>query len=180
MPLILLFFEILVFAFFVGQFGFGWTFLGYLFPSILGLFLLSILNKEPLLRLQKSMTEGQTPQKEILNMAGKAIGALLLIIPGFTTRVLGLILIFPLTRWLIMAVSSVWILKRFSKPGAAFFQFGNGAFRVYTQNQKPRGPRQNFEDLSEDAVRFRDVSEAHEVIDVVPLKIENKKSDESI
>tara|TARA_A100000164_G_scaffold359359_1_gene371948 strand:- start:453 stop:878 length:426 start_codon:yes stop_codon:yes gene_type:complete len=47
------------------------------------------------------MLKNQTPAYEIISGAAIAFGALLLIIPGFATDVLGFLIIFPFTRKLI-------------------------------------------------------------------------------
>ena len=47
------------------------------------------------------MLKNQTPAYEIISGAAIAFGALLLIIPGFATDVLGFLIIFPFTRNLI-------------------------------------------------------------------------------
>ena len=47
------------------------------------------------------MLKNETPSYEIISGAAIAFGALLLIIPGFATDVLGFLIIFPFTRKLI-------------------------------------------------------------------------------
>ena len=47
------------------------------------------------------LSKKETPAYEIISGAAIAIGALLLIIPGFATDILGFLIIFPLTRNLI-------------------------------------------------------------------------------
>ena len=47
------------------------------------------------------MIKNETPAYEIISGAAIAFGALLLIIPGFATDILGFLIIFPLTRKLI-------------------------------------------------------------------------------
>ena len=47
------------------------------------------------------MIKNETPAYEMISGAAIAFGALLLIIPGFATDLLGFLLIFPLTRKLI-------------------------------------------------------------------------------
>ena len=49
----------------------------------------------------KQMLKNETPSYEIISGAAIAFGALLLIIPGFATDVLGFLIIFPFTRNLI-------------------------------------------------------------------------------
>ena len=53
------------------------------------------------------LSKKETPAYEIISGAAIAIAALLLIIPGFATDILGFLIIFPLTR--------KFIFKKFSK-----------------------------------------------------------------
>ena len=53
------------------------------------------------------LSKQETPAYEIISGAARALAALLLIIPGFATDVLGFLLIFPLSR--------KFILNKFSK-----------------------------------------------------------------
>ena len=48
-----------------------------------------------------NMVKNQIPAYELISGAAIAVGAILLIIPGFATDFMGLIMIFPLTRKLI-------------------------------------------------------------------------------
>ena len=57
------------------------------------------------------LVRNEVPIYEIISGAAIAFAALLLIIPGFATDLIGLILIFPLTRKLIMSSFS----KKYSK-----------------------------------------------------------------
>ena len=57
------------------------------------------------------LVRNEVPIYEILSGAAIAFAALLLIIPGFATDLIGLILIFPMTRKLIMSSFS----KKYSK-----------------------------------------------------------------
>ena len=53
------------------------------------------------------LNKNETPAYEVISGAAIAIAALLLIIPGFATDILGFLIIFPITR--------KFIFKRFSK-----------------------------------------------------------------
>ena len=58
------------------------------------------------------MIKNETPAYEIISGAAIAFGALLLIIPGFATDILGFLIIFPLTRKLIFGKISTKLKKR--------------------------------------------------------------------
>ena len=50
------------------------------------------------------LSKNEAPTYEMLSGAAIAFGALLLIIPGFATDILGFLIIFPITRKLIFAI----------------------------------------------------------------------------
>ncbi len=61
------------------------------------------------------MIKKETPAYEIISGAAIAFGALLLIIPGFATDMLGFLIIFPLTRKLIFGKVSTKFKKKQSE-----------------------------------------------------------------
>jgi len=61
------------------------------------------------------MIKNETPAYEIISGAAIAFGALLVIIPGFATDILGFLIIFPLTRKLIFGKISTKLKKKESK-----------------------------------------------------------------
>ena len=79
------------------------------------------------------LIKNETPAFEIISGAAIACAALLLIIPGFLTDILGFVLIFPITRKL--------LLKKFSQK-----------FNSETKIKKPYIEGE-FEDLGEDDER---------------------------
>ena len=58
------------------------------------------------------IVKNETPSYEIISGAAIAFGALLLIIPGFATDIIGFVIIFPLTRKLIFKSVSSKFKKR--------------------------------------------------------------------
>ena len=58
------------------------------------------------------MIKQETPAYEIISGAAIAFAALLLIIPGFATDIIGFLIIFPITRKLILGKVSTKIKKR--------------------------------------------------------------------
>ena len=75
----------------------------------------------------------ETPAFEIISGAAIAFAALLLIIPGFLTDILGFILIFPITR--------KFLFKKFSQK----FKNGTNIKKPYIEGE--------FEDIEEDDER---------------------------
>ena len=76
------------------------------------------------------LSKNETPAYEVISGAVIAFAALLLIIPGFVTDLIGFLLIFPLTRKIILNEFS----KKFKKP----------------ENQKNKFIDGEFEDIEDD------------------------------
>ena len=57
------------------------------------------------------LSKNETPAYEVISGAAIAFGALLLIIPGFATDIMGFLIIFPITRKFLFNIFS----KKFSK-----------------------------------------------------------------
>ncbi len=169
MPLLYFLAELWIFILFVDWLGFWWSVLAYILPSILGVILLSMQSREVMTKLQKTTAgEQNDSSSDILRSAGPIIGALFLIIPGFFSRAVGVLLIFPPTRWLLIFLSSFLFFRRWISKSFSMYQFGSGAFHVYTNAGRFKNDQAGSEEL-------RDVKESNEVIDVVPIKIENKR-----
>tara|TARA_B100000927_G_scaffold68545_1_gene54147 strand:+ start:25 stop:450 length:426 start_codon:yes stop_codon:yes gene_type:complete len=79
------------------------------------------------------ISKNETPAYEVISGAAIAFAALLLIIPGFATDLIGFLLIFPLSRKLIFNK----ILKRFSRKRKEKNNFIDGEFEdIEDENDK--------------------------------------------
>ena len=78
----------------------------------------------------KQLSKNETPTYEIISGAAIAFAALLLIIPGFATDVLGFLIIFPLSRKFILGIFT----KKFN----------------YKKNEKNNFIEGEFEDIEDD------------------------------
>ena len=79
------------------------------------------------------LSKNETPAYEVVSGAAIAFAAMLLIIPGFTTDLVGFLLIFPLTRKLILNK----ILKKFSRSKKEKNNFIDGEFEdIEDENDK--------------------------------------------
>ena len=76
------------------------------------------------------LSKKETPAYEVLSGATIAFAALLLIIPGFATDLLGFILIFPITRKIILNKFS----KKFSSKKNTKNNFIDGEFEDIDEN----------------------------------------------
>lgn len=99
--LIYLFIEVMVSSFFVTQIGGLNTFLEILLTAFIGVYILSNFKYSLNENINKIRT-GQISQEEFITTnASKSIGALLLIIPGFFTDIIGILLQFGIFTKLI-------------------------------------------------------------------------------
>ena len=76
------------------------------------------------------LSKNQTPTFEMLSGAAIALAALLLIIPGFFTDIIGFLLIFPISRKLLFNFLS----KRFSHSKSQNNNFIDGEFEDIDEN----------------------------------------------
>ncbi len=80
----------------------GWdTFFLLIFSAVMGTYLAKHQGAMVLRRVQQCLAEGRVPTIEMVDGLLVFFGGVLFISPGFITDGLGLLLIFPLTRWLI-------------------------------------------------------------------------------
>ena len=70
------------------------------------------------------LSKNETPAYEVISGAAIAFGALLLIIPGFATDIMGFLIIFPITRKFLFNIFS----KKFSKRKKKKNNFIDGEF----------------------------------------------------
>ena len=70
------------------------------------------------------LSKNETPTYEVISGAAIAFGALLLIIPGFATDIMGFLIIFPITRKFLFNIFS----KKFSKRPEKKNNFIDGEF----------------------------------------------------
>lgn len=184
MPLLFIL-ELVIFIFAIQTIGFWWTMLAYIAPSFVGMILLSLQSREVMTKIQTANAEGANPSMDVLKSAAPIIGSILFIIPGFLTRALGFALLFPPLRWFLLFLSTFLFFRKFIKKGMLLLQFGNGAFRVYTNVDTFRKQQEYWQqNQSQNQTNWdndnggnpRDVTpDAKNVIDVTPIKIETKK-----
>ena len=90
--------EIVVAVWVAGLIGVGWMLLLLVGLTLLGLFLLPKVGLGGLRRLQVVAQRGERPGPELVNSGLLMVAALLLIIPGFVTAAVGLLLLIPPVR----------------------------------------------------------------------------------
>lgn len=84
------------------------TFLLLIASTVLGITLLRRLGFSTLMRAQRNINAGEMPAQALLEGSFIALGGILFLIPGFFTDALGLLLVLPPTRYLLLK----FVLKR--------------------------------------------------------------------
>ena len=106
--------------------------------SIAGWFLLKIQGRSAWRRFTEAVQAGRTPTREVVDGALVLAGGVLLLVPGFVTDVLGILLLFPPTRWVVrwglLTFAMTNVLVRMSTTA-----YG-GASTVW-RRRGPRGPQ---------------------------------------
>lgn len=134
---VFIFLEIFLFIQLGDEIGYGWTFLGLVISFFLGLNLFRFAGGQGARNMIQSMaTSGIKSPGEMGGVLAKIVAAVLLIIPGYLSDILALLLLFPPTRSLLM----LYIMRRAMKSRHFHFQmngFKTGGFGQNPFQQRP-------------------------------------------
>ncbi|MXR67736.1 FxsA family protein [Shewanella sp. JBTF-M18] len=120
----------------VGETLGSWTTVGLvIFTAVVGVSLVRSQGIQTLMQVQQKLSRGEAPGQEIVEGMMLAMAGLLLLIPGFVTDFIGLLLLTPLTRGPIAAFLYKRMQVKVSQQGGFHGQFGHGQSR-----QGPFGP----------------------------------------
>ncbi|MBU74357.1 MAG: hypothetical protein CMM73_01410 [Rhodospirillaceae bacterium] len=125
--------ELAVFIAIGSEVGVLLTIIGIVFTAIVGIWLLKNQGRAILIALQHKIVRGETPLASMADGAAIAAGAVLMLIPGYITDAMGLLLFFPGIRTLCGA----WLISRMVSRGAGRFSFQAGVGRF--EKERPRG-----------------------------------------
>ena len=103
--------EIYLFIEIGGQIGAGYTILFILLTAVIGLYFAKLEGINTIRSGMNQLTNNQMPIYEMISGAALAFAAVLLIIPGFATDIIGFLLIIPFTRNLLFK----FITKKYDK-----------------------------------------------------------------
>ena len=103
--------EIYLFIEIGGQIGAGYTILFILLTAVIGLYFAKLEGINTIRSGMNQLTNNQMPIYEMVSGAALALAAVLLIIPGFATDIIGFLLIIPFTRNLLFK----FITKKYKK-----------------------------------------------------------------
>jgi UPF0716 protein FxsA len=103
--LVVLIVEIALFVQLGGRLGVTWTLMWLVLAALLGAMVIRVQGWMTLLRAREALARGQLPALEMLEGLALVLAGILLIIPGFFTDLLALVLVIrPLRRALLLAV----------------------------------------------------------------------------
>jgi UPF0716 protein FxsA len=169
LPLPFLLAEFFLFLWLSGIYGFFPVLGAYVAPSFLGLFILSFQSRTALNNLQQQVQRGRDPGSQAIAAFAKFAAGILFVVPFFSTRILGLILLLPGTRQLLLFVAQSWITKKMKQAKFRVFTNVRGAPGGFYAGPDFRGTDFGRPGFSGEAQRpERDVT----VIDVMPIEIE--------
>src|SRR5262245_1460107 len=94
------------------QIGAAWTVALLLGVSLSGARIIKREGRRAWLDLQRSVDNGEPPAREMVDSALILLGGTLLLVPGFVTDVLGILLVLPITRPFVRRVAQVWLARR--------------------------------------------------------------------
>lgn len=139
-PFPLLVLEVLAFLFFSSRFGFLSVLGAYLLPTLLGLLLLAFHSRTAMLGLVKRVQQGHRPEAQMLGMAASFLGSLLFLPPLLAPRILGVLLLLPGTRHLLVLWAQGWLAK----------QAARGSARMWSSGIRFESVRPDFRDVREE------------------------------
>lgn len=176
-PFPLLIAEVFIFMMAIKHWGFLNTLGVYIFPSLLGIIIVSTVGRMAVMTLQSSLMRGQLPANKILHSGAVFLSGLLLLVPSFFTRLVAVILLLPGLRHLVIWRFKALMAKKVAQGSAKAFSgfgFGRGGansssgFRYYEFRNDGSGFQEEFHEQRE-----REVKDA-EVLDVKPLEISHE------
>lgn len=126
--------EIYTFYRFIDAYSFLDALLLVMTSGALGMLLLIIQGKSSFQGLQTSLAQGKIPANQLLHKAVMMLGALLILIPGIISDVIGVLCVLPISRHLIVLYLKSALGKSLLKGRVFVSGFGfpnNGGFRQW-------------------------------------------------
>ena len=147
------FLEIAGFVWLGGKLGVGLTLLWVIAAMVAGLALLRHTGLQAVGRLRAALAEGREPGRSIIDAACFAAAGILLIIPGFVSDLLAVILMLPVTRhWLLRRTAAHFETRIYRSTGVI-----HGDFSVVPDDD---------EDVAKDEKDHPRIKDERKIIDV--------------
>ena len=115
--------ELAVFIAIGAEVGVLLTIIGIVVTGMVGIWLLKSQGRAIIANLQQRISRGETPVASMADGMAIAAGAILMLLPGYITDAIGLVLFVPGIRTLIGA----WLIGRIVARGSSGFSFRAGA-----------------------------------------------------
>lgn len=160
--------EIYLFYKFVQAFSFLDALFWVVLTGVIGLLVIRIQGQATLIGIQKDLSQGRLPANQILHRGLVIVGGIFLIIPGFLSDLMGLLLILPGTRHL-LALYVKYMIARGLFRGRVFMG-------GWGQGPRPGGPGGFPPPPFEKEVR---VERDAQVVDVTPLEVTHTRKSDS-
>src|SRR3954467_11658728 len=95
--------------------------------SVAGAWLMKVEGLGVLRKMQRQLNAGEMPTNEAVNGVMIVVGGLLMLVPGFVTGILGLLLLLPPVRALLRPLVVARVQRRIDRGSARFMVFSSGA-----------------------------------------------------
>lgn len=145
LALALPFLEIAGFVWIGSRLGLVLTLIWVLAAMVGGLFLLRRTGMQAVSKLRAALADGTEPGHSLLDAACFTAAAMLLIVPGFFSDALALVLMLPVTRaWLLRRTASHFETRVYRRPGSPAGSGGgtiDGNFTVVSEEEAKRDPQ---------------------------------------
>jgi UPF0716 protein FxsA len=135
------FLEIAGFVWIGSELGLAFTLIWVLGAMVAGLFLLRRTGMQAVGKLRAVLADGTEPGHSLLDAACFTAAAMLLIVPGFFSDALALVLMLPVTRhWLLRRTASHFETRVYRRPGSGGAAI-DGSFTVVSEEDAARDPQ---------------------------------------
>lgn len=161
------FLEIYAFYRFIDAYSFIDALLLIFTSGLLGAVILATQGKSSIQGLQSSLTQGKIPANQILHKAVIMVGAILIMVPGIISDLIGALCILPVSRHVIVAYLKFALLKGISQGRVGVF--GSG-FTFSSDMRFRRRPAQDMGPFEE-----KDAT----VVDVTPIEVTHTDTKDS-
>lgn len=114
--------EAALFAWLIQYFGFFKTIVLALATTVIGIAMVQFEGRKAMTDLKQLAESGQPPGRKLVDGVCIMAGGALLVAPGFITDLIGITLVFPLTRPLYHRAAMRWIEKRMKSGNITFYR----------------------------------------------------------
>ncbi len=142
-----------------GELGVLLTIAGIFVTAMVGIWLLRNQGRAIVSSLQAQLARGEAPVASLAAGISVMAGAVLMLIPGYLTDAIGLVIFLPVIRTLIGAYLLKWLISRGGFMMRGGMLFGTSGFNFHRTNDNPM--QDNAYQTEEDDVIEGDFEERH-------------------